>query len=210
MSYPTPREFGQILQAAQSVDDVVRQHVFGGVPYAFRSKPSSMQRLTDHLCGNLKLAADNVAVVGSAKIGFSLSPDNFPRKFSLYSDIDVVIISEVMFDEFWHTMLRWNYPRRFSLSGVDWEWSKRRRNELYWGWFRPDAIRFDGLSFPDVPKPIRNFSTTWFNAFQSLSLISDFSSRKVGGRLYRTWEHALRYHADGLDQIKQITQEGAI
>lgn len=188
----------------------MRQYVFGGAPYAFRGKPSSMQRLTDHLCGNMNIAADDVAVVGSAKIGFSLSPDNFPRRFSRYSDIDVVIINGAMFDEFWHSMLRWNYPRRYSLSGVDWDWSKRRRNELYWGWFRPDAIRFEGLSYPDVLKPIRNFSTTWFNAFQSLSLIPDFSSRKVGGRLYRTWEHALRYHADGLEQIKRISEEGAI
>jgi len=169
-----------------------------------------MQRLTDHLCGKMNVVANDIAVVGSAKIGFSLSPDNFPRKFSSYSDVDVVVVSGPMFDEVWHTMLRWNYPRRFILSGADWEWSKHRRNDLYWGWFRPDAIRFEGLSFPDVLKPIRNVSTAWFNAFQSLSLISDFSSRKIEGRLYRTWEHALRYHADGLQQIKQITKTGAI
>jgi hypothetical protein len=209
MSYPTPGQFGEILRA-QPLDDVVRQHVFQGVPYVFRNKPSSMQRLTDHLCSKMNVTADNIAVVGSAKIGFSLSPDNFPRKFSSLSDIDVVIVSEPLFDEVWQTMLRWNYPRRFSLAGVDWDWSKHRRSDLYWGWFRPAAIRFEGLSFPEVLKPLRNLSTTWFDAFQSLSLIADFSSRKVEGRLYRTWEHALRYHADGLRQIKGITEKGAI
>jgi hypothetical protein len=209
MPYPTPREFGEIL-LAQPLDDVVRQHVFDGVPYAFRKKPVSMQRLRDHLCGKMNVDADNIVVVGSAKIGFSLSPDNYPREFSYYSDIDVAVVSEPLFDEVWHTMLRWNYPRRFSLDGTDWAWSKNRRNELYWGWFRPDAIRFEGLSYPEVLKPIRNLSTTWFNAFQSLSLIRDFSSRKIGGRLYRTWEHALRYHSDGLEQLKQIMEKGGI
>ncbi len=161
MAYPTPREFGQILQAAQSVDDVVRQHVFQGVPYAFRSKPSSMQRLIDHLCGKMKVTAENIAVVGSAKIGFSLSPDNFPRRFSPYSDIDVVIVNEPMFDEFWHTMLKWNYPRRFSLTGVDWEWSKRRRDDLYWGWFRPDAIRFGCGYFSTTLHLPAGWSRSW-------------------------------------------------
>lgn len=208
MPYPTPSEFGRILQAAASVDDVVRQHVFQGVPYAFRSKPSSMQRLTDHLCGKMTLNASNVVVVGSAKIGFSLSPDNFPRKFSPNSDIDVVIVSEPMFDEFWHSMLRWNYPRRHTLGGADWKWSKRRREDLYWGWFTPDAIQFEGLSFPDELKPMRNLSTTWFDAFRSTSLIPDFAGRRIKGRLYRTWEHALRYHADGLQQIKRIAEKG--
>ncbi len=209
MAYPTPHEFAGILHA-QPVDEVVRQHVFEGVPYAFRKKPAAMQRLRDHLCGKISVVAANIAVVGSAKIGFSLSPDNFPREFSYYSDIDVVVVSEALFDEVWHTMLRWNYPRRSSLAGVDWDWSKGRRNDLYWGWFRPGAIRFEGLSFPEVLKPIRNLSTTWFNAFQSLSLISDFTSRKVEGRLYRTWEHALQYHSDGLQQIKRITEKGGI
>jgi uncharacterized protein len=210
MPYPTPREFGQILRSAPSIEEIVRQHVFQGVPFAFRNRPSSMQRLTDHLRERINVVPENIAVVGSAKIGFSLSPDNFPRKFSPYSDIDVVVVSEGMFDEFWHTMLRWNYPRRYSLVGADWRWSKRRRDDLYWGWFRPDTVRFEGLSFPDVLKPIRNLSTLWFNAFQSLSLIADFSDRRVEGRLYRTWEHALRYHADGLRQIKRITEKGAM
>lgn len=210
MPYLTPREFGEILRTADSLDAVVREHIFQGTPYAFRSRPDSMHRLSDHLCQRMRVVATDIVVVGSARIGFSLSPDNFPRRFSDYSDIDVVIVSESMFDEFWHTMLKWNYPRRYSLVGVDWEWSKVRRNELYWGWFRPDAVRFEGLSFPEVLKPIRDLSTTWFNAFQGLSLIRDFYARKVSGRLYRTWEHALRYHADGLRQIKRIVEKGSI
>jgi hypothetical protein len=208
MEYPTPREFADILRA-QSLDDVVRHYVFHGLPYVFRNKPSSLQKLTDHLYSKLNIAAENIVVVGSAKIGFSLSPDAFPRKFLPTSDIDVVVVSELMFDEVWHTMLRWNYPRRFSLDGVDWEWSKQRRNDLYWGWFRPNAIRLEGLSFPDVLKPLRDISTTWFNAFRSLSLIGDFAGRDVHGRLYRTWEHALRYHSDGLQQVKSIAESGA-
>jgi hypothetical protein len=192
------------------MDQVVRVHVFQGVPYAFRSKPSSFRLLSNHLCAKLEVSPENIAIVGSAKIGFSLSPDTFPRLFSRYSDIDVVIVSDHMFDGFWHTMLRWNYPRRFSLSGADWEWSKSRREDLYWGWFRPDRIRFEGLSFPDVLRPIRDSSTRWFDAFQSLSLIDDFAGRRIGGRLYRTWEHALRYHAYSLEQIKRIAEKGVV
>jgi hypothetical protein len=141
MPYPTPSEFGAILRA-QALDDVVRQHVFEGIPYVIRNKPRSMPRLTEHLLAKMNVPAENIAVVGSAKIGFSLSPDNFPRKFSSYSDIDVVVVSEPLFDEVWHTMLRWNYPRRVYFGGVDMGWSKTRRNDLLLGWFCPDNIRF--------------------------------------------------------------------
>ncbi len=202
MSYPSAKEFIEILRN-RPLDVVVKEYIFHGLPYIFRNRPEAMQTLYQHLRATLRISDQNITVVGSAKIGFSLSPDNFPRKFTDESDIDILIVDETLFDKVWMTMLKWNYPRRHRLYGIDWMWAKNRRDNLYWGWFVPDKIRFEGLSFPHVLKPLRDISTTWFNAFRSLSQYPEFISRNVSGRLYRTWDHALLYHLEGLHQIRE-------
>jgi hypothetical protein len=205
--YPTPEEFKDLL-LSMPIEEVVREYVFRGLPYIFRRTPQSLNTLYRHLCPRLNLVEQDITVVGSAKIGFSLSPHSFPRKFTTRSDIDVLVVSESLFDLVWMTMLRWHYPRRSALfSRTELSWTNARKNDLYWGWFVPSEIRYEGLSFPQSLQPLRDISTSWFNAFRSLSLYPDFVGRNVSGRLYRTWEHALQYHVSGLSQIADVIRQ---
>jgi hypothetical protein len=212
MPYPTIDEFKRIISTT-SLQSVVQQHIFQGTPYVFRERPENYQLLTQHLCTAIGLLEDNLTIVGSAKIGFSLNPDNFPRQFSEVSDIDVIIVSEKLFDMIWMTLLEWHYPRRLSALGrVEGEWARLRRREIYWGFLVPTEIHYDGISFPHVLKPIRDVSVKWFNAFRGFSLYPEFAARTVSGRLYRTWEHALQYHMEGLrlvrDKIRTLQRGG--
>jgi hypothetical protein len=201
--FPSVEEFrGALL--TKPLDEVVREYIFEGLPYVFREKPGLMEVLRIHLCKDLGISAESTIIIGSAKIGFSLSPDSVFRQFSDESDIDVLVVDEKIFDDIWRIVLKWHYPRRIhGLGGMDGSWGRRRRRDLYWGWFVPDKIKYEGLSFPEVLKPLRDISTAWFNAFRSLSRIPDFSRRNITGRVYRTWDHAFLYHADGLRQIKE-------
>ncbi len=201
MAYPTVDEFTTALQTT-SLEVLVQEHVFSGVPFVFRQRPLDGNTLVRHLCSHLPINEGDIVVVGSAKIGFSLGPDTFPRQFSDDSDIDVAIANEELFDMIWRTMLKWNYPRRHKLEAIDLKWVRQRMDELYWGWFRPEKFRFDGLSMRTMLNPLRDVSTQWFNAFQSLSLYPEFARRTVEGRLYRNWDKALLYHAEGLRQIR--------
>jgi hypothetical protein len=202
MPYPTVDEFKNALQTA-ALEELVQEHIFSGVPFVFRHRPLDANTLVRHLRSHLPLSEADIIVVGSAKIGFSLGPDTFPRQFSDDSDIDVAVANEELFDQIWSTMLRWNYPRRNQLYGLDLNWIRKRMTELYWGWFRPETFRFDGLSLRSMLNPLRDVSTQWFNAFQSLSHYPEFSRRTIEGRLYRNWDKALLYHAEGLRQIKE-------
>jgi hypothetical protein len=205
--FPSVDEFRSEL-LTKPLDEVIREYIFEGLPYVFRETPPLMETLRDHLCNDLGVSDESTIVIGSAKIGFSLSPDNVFRQFSDESDIDVLVVDERIFDDIWKIILKWHYPRRIrGLGGADESWGRRRRRDLYWGWFVPDKIKYEGLSFPEVLKPLRDISTAWFNAFRSLSRVPEFSRRNITGRLYRTWDHALLYHADGLRQIKEnLTQ----
>jgi hypothetical protein len=207
MPVPTVPEFKDALQT-RPLNEVLDKYVFSEEPFAFKAQPDAMKTLRGHLVKALPLTEANICVIGSAQTGFSLSPDSSFRPFTEKSDIDVLVVDEVLFDAVWSAMLRWHYPRRSWLDGSDWEWSRRRQKELYWGWFTPDKIRFNGLSLPEMLKPVRDLSTNWFNAFKGLSRYQAFSRRDVNGRLYRSWEHARMYHEDGLRQIRESLMKG--
>ena len=199
----TVEDFKTIL-LSEPLETVVREYVFASQSYVFRDHPEQEALFLDLLGDRLETNRDDITIVGSAKIGFSLSPHNFPRLFSDESDIDVVVVNETLFDQIWRTILKWHYPRRLEgLRRDDQRWGADRRKDIYWGWLVPDRIRFEGLLFPETLKPLRDTSTAWFNTFRGLSQYTEFSGRDVSGRLYRSWDHALLYHMDGLRQVRE-------
>ncbi len=207
MACPSVEEFKDLLRQ-ETPEKIAEDHILRGDVYIAQKHPYVLNTLRRHLCPRFGLEQENVIIVGSAKMGFSLDPNSFPRSFSENRDIDVLVVSETLFDTYWHTMLRWHYPRRPErLPQSDWDWVMLRRQDLYWGWFHPDKIGYEGLTFPDVLKPLRDLKANWFSSFKSLSLYPEFSGREVNGRLYRTWEHALLYQASGLRRIQiQLAQ----
>jgi hypothetical protein len=108
--YPSVGDFKDTL-LGRPLAKVVQEYLFEGLPYVFRDCPDSLDVLKQHLVQEIGLSQENIIVVGRAKIGFSLNPDNFPRQFSQDSDIDVLTVDERLFDEVWTTLLKWNYPR---------------------------------------------------------------------------------------------------
>jgi len=191
-----------LAELSTSVGDVVNRRVFGGDPWVFRDDPKHYALLKAHLVGALGISADGITVVGSAKIGFSLSPDTFGRPFSDSSDVDVVIVDLGLFDELWNVLLDWRYPWHLR------KWPEREREwGLGWlerfvcGWCDPIDIMFGGIVAPRSYPPIRDFSRRWFDAFKSLATHPDLAGRDFVGRLYRSWDHALRYQSNGLNQV---------
>jgi hypothetical protein len=96
----------------ESLDDLVKNQMFGGEPYVFRAQPESMGILRQHIASRLKVSEDAITIVGSAKLGFSASPDTFARAFTQESDIDVIVVSSALFDSVWHSALEWSLPQR--------------------------------------------------------------------------------------------------
>jgi hypothetical protein len=198
MPNPTVEEFKQLL-LTEPIEEVAKTHVFQGTPFAFSSQPTAMDVLRKHI--NLRLGIDpkNIIIIGSARTGFSLSPDNFPRAFSPDSDIDVLLVDAKMFDAVWNTLLSWHYPRRFWLSGTDWDWAKSRRDEIYWGWLEPSAIRYRGLSLPDVlhfafvERPLNVSNTAAKQIRSSLEKFESEIDRRLADEDARVSESAVAY-----------------
>jgi hypothetical protein len=206
MLYPTADEFRKLLTSL-SPRTIVEQYIFTGAPfkgiaYVFRDDPPADTQLKTQLATRLNVRPGNIVIVGSAKVGFSLSPDNFSAPFSNASDIDVIVIDDVSYDLLWNCLLQWHYPRRGLLQGAQWEWAKSRTKDFYWGWIYPNQLSFASfLSFPPALRPLRDFRTKWFNAFRTVGGHPLLSQLTISGRLYRTWGHAYFYHMDSLRKV---------
>jgi hypothetical protein len=175
------------------------------VPWYFRDDPDLFDEFRQHFVRGLDIGPDALCVIGSARTGFAVSPDAFPRPFHQGSDLDVAIVSAELFDIAWLSMVKWGHPRRHSLPVGEREWMLDRQGDIFWGWLRPDRMRFRGLRYPRDLAPLRTMKATWFETFQTVGRSfpgTDLAGREVSGRLYRTWNHLVRYQAEGLRRLK--------
>ncbi|MDQ3914533.1 MAG: hypothetical protein M3323_04255 [Actinomycetota bacterium] len=202
--YPSSSAFATLLEDGD-LDVVVRDLFVSGIPWYFRNADPHFEEFCDHFGSRLGIETDRLCVVGSARVGFAVSPDSFPRPFHPRSDLDVAIVSEELFDAAWLALVKWGHPRRFTLPAGEAEWMKDRQKEIFWGWLRPDVLQFKGLRFPQDLRPLRDVRARWFETFQSVGVSfpgTDLARREVTGRLYRSWDHLIRYQAEGLRRLR--------
>ena len=128
--------------------------------------------LRSEIAEHFQLHPNEVLVVGSAKLGFSLAPDKLYRPFCDESDIDVVIVSSRLFDEIWKTVFS------YSDEGGYWPEQKEFTEYLFQGWIRPDK-----LPRSDIFKAGKD----WWNFFQGVTNSGVYGDYKIAGALYKSW-----------------------
>lgn len=189
MTYLSKEQFAHLLKT-ENHDSIVRAHIFGGTPFVFRDRPEDSELLFQHLSGKLRIRRDDWTIIGSAKTGFSVAPEKYGQPFRAESDIDVVIVSENLFDAIWLDLLRFPRYRLRQLRDSDQDRVRRHEYEVYWGRVWPHQL----LS-------VSSKAVGWIDAFRSTSQIPQLAYHEIRGRLYRTWEHAHIYHLYGLRHL---------
>jgi hypothetical protein len=148
------------------------------------------------------LSVDRFTIVGSGKVGFSLDPKNPFIPLRRQSDIDVVIVDAELFDGFWYSLLSWGYPLQGRMGSIDKDWWYAHKNDICLGKANPGLRIPKSPALPHLVQPIRELYSRWKTTFLSLGRYRPFLGITIDGRLYRTWEHAMAYHVDGLRQIR--------
>jgi hypothetical protein len=140
--------------------------------------------------GKLKIPATDVAIVGSAKLGFSLSPFKDYKVFDEEdSDVDVILVSPRKFNEFWDELLALYYGRG-SFVGED----------HFLDVFRKFVTLERNVDFPSAR--LRD----WHQTMDGLK--RDFFARfsignKIKYRVYESWDAANSYHASGIAKLRR-------
>ncbi len=86
---------------------IARLWLSEGIPYAFRKCPAVYESLRSWLSVILGVHAKEIGVVGSARIGKSISPGKLGKQFSAASDLDLVIVSKGLFETLREEFCQW-------------------------------------------------------------------------------------------------------
>ena len=91
-------EFKNDLASLHS-QSIVRKHVASGGCYI--SDRNEYYALREAVAAHFSIHPNDVMVVGSGKLGFSISRTKHYRPFAATSDIDVAVVSSSLFDVVW-------------------------------------------------------------------------------------------------------------
>lgn len=168
-------------------EGVVRKYLLHGDCVALTT--NAYMDLRSKVAKEFNIHPNEVYVVGSAKLGFSIAPHKKFQHFNHNSDIDVAVISPNLFNELWE---KTHYY--FKTSG-EWEEFNQFKKYLFKGWIRPDM-------FPPVPS--FQSATSWWKFFNNLSASGVYSGLKVRGAIYRSFYFLESYQAEAVDECNSI------
>ncbi len=192
---------------ADSATELACDFVLNGVPAVFGNDATAYDTFRKKLASDLGLNPSEVWIVGSARAGYSLSPDTFGVPFSGGSDIDIVVANQEHFDSIWWTISEWAFP------WPNRAWPKERKDACrpwteacFSGWIAPTELKVPHQGVLIVPQPLAAIRVRWFNAMKELGRMSALAGHDCEVRVYRTIEHARRYHAWSLTQLRDQTK----
>lgn len=72
-----------------------------------------------YIAKRLNVHYNNIGIAGSAKLGFSINPQKDYKDFDDKSDMDIIIVSEKLFNEFWHEYLNDSYNPTTRINNIN-------------------------------------------------------------------------------------------
>lgn len=175
-------QFQAALGSEPSDARIVQRFILHGSAHAFdeSSHFELKQRISSHFAIDV---SSEVFVVGSGKLGFSISPSKRWRGFSDESDIDVAIVSHTLFTTVWHEL------DEYHRSGADWPDRSRFVRALARGWLRPDLT---------PTSPLLATGNAWWEFFRELKADRFAGPRKIAAGLYHDLDFLTTYQAGAI------------
>lgn len=168
---------------------IIRKNLLHGNPIIYLDDEDKYFFLKQKVANFFNVSTTKVVMVGSAKLGFSIAPKKIWNDFNEESDIDIVVISETIFDEYWQELLNFNINVKARSEQED----KNYREFLEYflkGWIRPDLFPFN------YPK-----KNEWFEFFKSISY-GKYGNYKIAGAIFRNEYFFEQYHSRNINRLR--------
>lgn len=161
-----------------SAADIVRKHITFGRCCALNEDQYYL--LKNRISNDFNVNTNEVLVVGSAKLGFSIAPQKRYRHFGDTSDVDVAIISPALFDQFWEAAFKYENSRAY--------WPTRGDFVKYHfrGWIRPDKL---------PPSATFHLAGEWWERFRVMTQEKLGGGLPIKAGLYRSWSFLEAYQS---------------
>lgn len=185
MNVPELIEADRAFIAQTSVTTFLRERILGGDCRVLESAQQANVRQS--IAEHFGIHVNHVIIVGSAKLGYSVSPTKSLKPFNDKSDVDVAIVNPKLFEKYWLEMFQ---AKR---AMVEWTTLSDARKYLFQGWIRPDKL------------PLLEIRNSWFDFFAGLQSTEMCSPYPVRGGLYFNHEFLEYYQLNGVSQTFEGT-----
>lgn len=184
------RNFQAALADGTSTIDVVSMLVMGGDCFALDNPTEFQLKKTVAEEFALEVSQD-VFVVGSAKLGFSIAPRKRYRPFGDRSDIDLALVSSELYVRIWKQV------RDHVSAGAFWPNRAKYQDYATLGWMRPDLLP------PSESVPLGN---RWWEFFRSLQQSKRFGPYKIAAGLFYDIDFLRRYQMRAVEACREALE----
>ncbi|SDE60616.1 hypothetical protein [Desulfuromonas thiophila] len=178
-------EFKSDLKSLTSLQ-VFRKYILNGECYLLNNDQHF--HIREDVCENFSVEFNDVVMVGSGKLGFSLKPSKRFVEFSDDSDIDIAIVSPILFQRVWEEAYL------FKKSAADWPKANAFFKYLSEGWIRPDKLPSSDYF---------DFSKQWWGFFNILTATEKYGPYKIRAGLYHSHFFLKEYQTICIEQCMQ-------
>jgi hypothetical protein len=207
-SHPTPDALRKaiVYSDPQNIQILANLWMTEGIPAAFLARPSVYEKQRIWLADKFKISPKAITLVGSSRLGYSLKPESFGKPFGDHSDLDIIIVSEQLFE---------STSKDFQLFVEDFESGRLHpRNEKERGYWLENCEFYRR----NIPKGFLNanyipnfgqyaFSTAINNAMYEFQIrVNDshigIKVKSASARIYKDWKSCLNRIAQNLSGLK--------
>ena len=188
----------KIAAAEMGPSEFVGTHLFGKEAHVLGWGKPEHDAFCDAMGARLGVPSENIGLIGSAKLGFSLNPSRLLRPFQRQSDLDLVVVSSEVFDR---AVLELRSAKRaLELAGEDERKRlKRSRDNVFNGFIRPDQLPLSAT-----------LQREWFPLLAGPYDSEPARSHEVRAWLFKSWEHAaicyVDHHISIQDHVKRLVR----
>ena len=193
-------EFNRLILETNSENDrlnFIKKYFFHGTPYVFHNDESEYFEFRNRIANNFGIGFHEIFIVGSAKFGFSYLKET---DFDYNSDIDVVIVNEKLFEEYFSKICDYQYQFDRQYKSIHLSEMNKYSTFLKYlvkGWMRPDKL-------PNSFK-VDLLRNEWFDFFESISYNkSEVGNYKVAGALYKSYTYLEKYYSVNIEEYYQL------
>ncbi len=176
--------------------DFCRKYVIHGTPHVFINRNEDFYEFKKRISCKFDISFHEVFITGSGKLGFSPFKN---KTFDYDSDIDIALISPVLFESIMKDVSRYQMRFRKAREVVSEKELIMYHEFLEYvalGWIRPDKLP---ISFQ-----MKTFKNDWFAFFQSISNgHSEVGNYKVSAGVFKSYEHLEEYILSGMKDLNK-------
>lgn len=182
---------------SKSADEIYNEFFIGGEVWIFKSLFEEhwfeqFDKFKKYVSNKLNVHYNDVGIAGSAKLGFSLSPEKNYKLFDDSSDIDVIVVSQKLFNEFWKQYLKDSYNPTTKIRNMYYVSFCIFRKFLTLDYFRNNDY------YNNWQKKTGDFEKDIQLQFQI--------GNDIHYRIFESWDSVKMYYISSINQLKGIEE----